>query len=438
MLLGLEVGQPVAITGEREDLAGVIVSEIVILADIVHDGGFTTLFFPSPGLKYTYVRKTMTLNANLARATHGETVTEVLGSGNGAQANQRFTLRKPPLTYTSSAGASGVQSSLELRVDGLQWPEAPRLYGLAASDQRFIARTSDDGKTSVVTGDGVIGARLPTGVENVTATYRSGIGLGGMVGADKLTLLQSRPLGIRTVTNPTAATGAADPENRDSARINAPLTVLTMDRIVSLRDFEDFARAFAGIGKAKGLALWRGETHWVHVTVAASAAVGDDSDEAASPLASHKVDSTSELYTNLVDAMAAARDPSQPFRVDTYQPVFFKLQARIVRDKRYLWADVEAAVTAALQAAFAFAARTFAQPVTAAEVITVIQRVAGVVAVDLEQLYRPDNVPDNAQANYSAILEAAPVRWEAKDETPQLAELLLINPLGIDLEEMKE
>ncbi len=431
MVLGLQVGQPVAITGERDDLRGVTVSEVVILADVVHAGGFTTVFFPSPGVKHTYVRATVTLNANVVAASHGETVTEVLGAGDGAQANQRFTLKKPPLTYTSSAGTSGAQSSLALRVDGVQWEEAPRLYGLAPGDPRFIARTDDDGKTTVVFGDGVTGARLSTGVENVTATYRSGIGLGGMVGAGKLTLLQSRPLGIRSVTNPTPATGAANPENRDSARINAPLTVLTMDRIVSLHDFEDFARAFAGIGKARCVALWRGETRWAHVTVAAEAAVSDDPDTAASPLASHRVDATSALYANLAVAMAAASDPSQRFRLDTYQPVFFDLQARIVRDARYRWADVEAGVRLALQAAFAFSARTFAQPVTAAEVISVIQRAAGVVAADLEQLYRLDGLPGP-----STIIEAAQVHWEAQEEAPQPAELLLINPFGIGLEEM--
>ena len=433
MVLGLQVGQPVAITGERNDLRGVTVSEVVIVSDVVHSGGFTTLFFESPGLQYSYVRRTVTLNANIARASHGETVTEVLGAGNGAQANQRFILKKPPLTYTSSADASGVQSSLEMRVDGAQWGEAPRLYGLTATDQRFSARAGDDGKTTVVFGDGVTGARLPTGVENVTATYRSGIGLGGMVGAGKLTLLQSRPLGIRSVTNPTPATGAADPESRDSARSNAPLTVLTMDRIVSLRDFEDFARAFAGIGKVEGVALWRGETHWVHVTVAAEAAVGDDPDAAASPLASHQVDLTSDLYINLVAAMTAASDPSQRFRVDTYQPAFFDLQARIVRDARYRWADVQTAVIAALKSAFAFGQRAFARPATTAEVIAVIQGTAGVVAVVLEQIYRLDK----PQPAFSSILSAARVRWDAQDEAPQLAELLLINPLGIKLEEMQ-
>jgi hypothetical protein len=42
-----------------------------------------------------------------------------------------------------------------------------------------------------------------------------------MVDADKLTLLKTRPLGIRGVTSPLPATGGAEPETRDQARGNA-------------------------------------------------------------------------------------------------------------------------------------------------------------------------------------------------------------------------
>lgn len=66
------------------------------------------------------------------------------------------------------------------------------------------------------------------------------------------------------------ADGAEDPENRDMARVNAPMTVLTMDRIVSLRDYEYFARSFAGIGKARAVSLASGEVQFVHVTVASA------------------------------------------------------------------------------------------------------------------------------------------------------------------------
>ena len=83
-VLNLRPGQFVALTGERADLPGVKASEIVTLKEIQHSGGFTTLFFESPGLTLRYVRDTVVLNANVAPATHGETVAEVLGSGDGA------------------------------------------------------------------------------------------------------------------------------------------------------------------------------------------------------------------------------------------------------------------------------------------------------------------------------------------------------------------
>ena len=40
------------------------------------------------------------------------------------------------------------------------------------------------------------------------------------------------------------------PEASDDARRNAPLAVMSLDRLVSVQDYADFARTFAGIGKA--------------------------------------------------------------------------------------------------------------------------------------------------------------------------------------------
>ncbi len=435
MVLGLSIGQPIIITGERNDLDGVIANEVAMLKEITHSGGFTSFTLQDP-LEFSYKRNTVTINANVVRATHGETVNEVLGSGDGAQSNQRFTLRKPPLTYTSAPTASGVESTLDVRVNGILWEEAERLYGLDARSENYIVRTDDDGKTQVIFGDGERGARVPTGMENVTAVYRSGIGLAGMVGADKLTLMQIRPLGIRGVTNPLPANGAADPENRDDARTNAPLTVLTMDRIVSRQDYEDFARAFAGIGKAQAVALWRGEAQWVHLTIASKAPVASG-DEGVSSIATHEVSDDSDLYKNLRLAIEQSGDPGQRFRVDSYTPVFFDLKAKVRIDPRHLAADVLAAVNADLQSAFAFERRAFSQAVTAAEITTVIQNVPGVVAVDLVQLFRVDQPPSSDTEKPNQVLAANRVRWDADQAEPLLAELLLLNPAGVTLEEVK-
>ena len=429
MVLRLREGQPIVVTGERDDLPGVTTSEVVRVEQVEHAGGFTTLYFTSPGLTSTYVRQTVTLNANVVLATHGERVAEVLGSGNAAQPGQRFHLRKTPLTYTSAASTAGAATSLRVRVNRVQWTETQHLLDEAADGESYQVRIADDGRAELTFGDGTHGARLPTGVENVTATYRTGIGAAGMVGRDRLTLLLTRPLGIRGVTNPVGASGAADPETRDAARENAPQTVRAMGRIVSAPDAEHFANAFAGIGKARARTLWHGGTQWVHLTVATDAPAPGPASSGA--LADHRVGSSSALRRNLAEAITRSRDPGMRIRVDTYQPVFFNLSANVLIDDRHEWRDVDAACRATLEARFSFATRRFVDVVDLADVVRVLQRVPGVVMVDIDTLHRFDQ-PAGLPAR--GRLVADDVIWPDAEAVPTaLAQLLLINPLGIAL-----
>lgn len=419
MVLGLAVGQPIALHGEQADASGVLRDEVRILKGITHGGGRTTLEFES-GLEYTYKRDTMTLSANVVRATHGETVPrEILGSGQGGQKNQRFRLKKPPITHVSASTPSGVESTLETRVNGVKWEESSSLYSLTATDKKYIVRRGDDGSSTIIFGDGVHGARLPTGQENVEVTYRSGVGTAGEVDARSLTLLKAKPLGVREVTNPVPASGAGEPETMDTARENAPLTVKTLDRIVSLQDFTDFTRAFAGIGKAQAVPLWSGEQQIVHITIAA-----EDGDAIAED---------SSLYTNLRDAINGARDPLQTVKLGDYQPRYFGLKANIRIDPAYRWEDVEAAARDALAKAFTFDARQFGQPVTAAEIINLVHDLAGVVAVDLDKLHLLNASGGLIPPELSTVLTAQLARFDAAGQEILPAELLLINVPGIEL-----
>lgn len=421
MVSGLEQGGLVALRGEPVDLPGTIGNEILEVEGSFHTGGFTTLVLKN-GLKRSYVRKTVTMNANVVRATHGETVgREVLGGGDGSQANQRFTLRRPPLTYVSDKNPSGVDSTLEVRIDGVLWDESPVLYGLAPTSRSYVVRRSDAGIPSVIFGDGEQGARPPTGTENIVATYRTGIGLAGIVGADHLTLLRERPLGIAAVTNRLPTSGAAEPENRDAAKENAPLTVLTMERIVSLRDFEDFARGFAGIDKAQSIAIWRGDRQLVIVTVAAATA-----------------DESSSLFENLVEAVKAATEPGLEVTVCSYRRRYFELEAAVRIDPAYRVQDVLDAARRAVLAAFSFERRSFGQPVTAAEAIQVVQSVPGVVATYLNALYGLAGnievlIAKDAERPLEQVLFARPA--ELVDAEFLGAELLLVNPLGVTITE---
>ena len=423
LALGLAVGQPVAVHGDRADLPGVAGAEIAILRDVVHQEGLTTLYFEAP-LRFRYLRESVRINANVVKATHGETTREVLGSGNGALANQAFVPRKSPVTYVAAPTATGTEGTMEVRVDGVLWEEAPALYGLDPAAEAYTVRLQEDGRARVVFGDGEMGARLPTGAENVHATYRFGIGTPGMVGASSISLMQTRPLGIREVTNPVEASGAEDPEDRDGARANAPRTVLTMDRIVSLRDYEDFAAGFAGVGKAQSVAIPRGEHALVHLTIA--------------DVYGEEVPEDAPLRTTLREAVMSLRDPGPPFQLDSFDRLYFNLKATIRADPRRVQADVLAAAAAAVLDAFSFARRGFGQPVTAAEVVTVLQGTTGVVAVDLDELFLVDD-PDTAPASggLNAVLAVAKARAGSAGEILP-AQLLLVNPVGVSLAPAKK
>lgn len=93
------------------------------------------------------------------------------------------------------------------------------------------------------------------------------IGRPGNVLAAQMSMLVSRPLGVKSVVNALRASGGADREDRDQARENAPIGVTALDRLVSLRDYGDFTRTFAGIAKADARRLTNGVRQFVHLTI---------------------------------------------------------------------------------------------------------------------------------------------------------------------------
>ena len=73
--------------------------------------------------------------------------------------------------------------------------------------------------------------------------------------AGALAQLLDRPLGVKGASNPVQAAGGVDPEPEAAARASIPLAVRTLGRAVSLLDYADFARAFAGVAKAHAAVL---------------------------------------------------------------------------------------------------------------------------------------------------------------------------------------
>lgn len=368
---GLHPGRRLVVRGERV-AGGTAVVHRTTIRSVSAQGARCTLRLDD-ALPAPLVRASVVVHLNVALASHGETTTQILGSGDAAMPFQRFELRQLPLTWRAAASEAGASAEITLSVGDLRWTLRDSLFGAARDERAYALRDDEAGRLWVEFGDGVQGARLPSGQSNVRATYRSGIGAAGNVRAETLTQLGTRPLGLKGVANPLPASGGTDPEPADDARRNMPLATRTLGRVVSLLDYEDFARAYAGIAKAQAavLALPRGRT--IVITVAA-------------PEGS-TIDETSPVWTGLLAALKDAGDPLVPVQLlaAMRSPLHLGLRVRCAADRDE--AVVLAAVEQALREDFGFLARELGQPVQRSAVLASAHRVPGVLAVQLTDLH---------------------------------------------------
>jgi predicted phage baseplate assembly protein len=423
---GLEPGRWAIISGEREDVPQVKFSELVMIAAVEQtisnlpgDKPHTKILL-STELAYSYKRNTVTIYGNVVKATQGETRAEVLGSGDGSKAFQEFTLRQPPLTYLAAPTPAGAESTLKVRVNDVLWYETDTLTGLESSDRKYVTHTDEEQKTTVIFGNGQNGSRLPSGMENVRAVYRSGIGKAGNVKAEQISQLATRPLGVKGVINPLPATGGADRESQELARRNAPLGVMSLDRLVSVQDYADFARTFAGIGKASAMKLTDGRRQVVHVTIAGA----DDI----------PIDANSDLYRNLRQALHQFGDPFQPMQLAVRELMVLIIVAKVRILSDYLWESVEAKIRSALLDIFSFEHRELGQSVFLGEAIATMQKVPGVAYVDVDILNSVSESEVVKPEELIAKLAKPLSQQQPKPENYIRVNLARINPKATDFE----
>jgi hypothetical protein len=412
---GLSAGRKLIVKGEALDGTRLVVEATLVSAQ--EQGPGRSILTIAPPLPVPLRRDTVVVYANVVLASHGETVSQVLGNGDASQPFQTFELKQVPLTYRAAPNETGARAELTIRVADVAWKERSTMYGAAPQERAYVLSLDEQGRQLVRFGDGLAGARLPSGINNVRALYRKGLGLAGNVAAEKLTQLMSRPLGLKSVTNPIAAQGGTDREEEADARQTMPLYTRTLGRAVSLLDFEDYARAFSGIAKAQVSVLHLGSETVAAVTIAGPAG---------SP-----VTASSPVWTNLATAFRENGDPFVPVRLVTHRASTFHLGLRVQCDSDRDSSQVLAAVEAALRSAFAFDRRELGQAVQQSEVIAVAQAVPGVTAIDLVRLYGGTEPPAQAQVSLQSRLLAS--RMQVEQGAIQPAELLTLDPGPLDL-----
>lgn len=394
---------------------------------------------PAPGvirltlakpLVHAYDPDTLVVCANVARASHGETVPQdVIGSGNGSLANQSFALHRAPLTYLNTP--KGPRSTLGIYLrpprfgaanpaaepsdadNSIRWDELDTLAEAEASTRGYLLSTDRHGNATVTFGDGVHGARLPTGTENVLAKYRVGAGTVGNLAAGQLSRLRRRPLGVSKVSNPVEAEGGIDAEPLDQIRANAPRSISALGRIVSLSDYAVYARSTNSVAKSAVQTVWTGKRRVVQLSLAGRA--GALLDQASLQALRRDIDSQRASATAL--------------HLGNYEPCPFQLNATVLVAPSANVDSVQTALRATLLTAFGFDARELGQPVAASELIAQMHAVSGVLSVVLHSFQLVGASLATAQ-----VLHALPARWDAQRQTILGAQLLTLSDAALTLQ----
>ncbi len=360
-----------AVTAQRQ-------AEQAVLAEPpkIDVGNAITTIRITPGLRGQYGVAGAVVYANVVGVTQGETVrNEVLGSGDGS-AFQAFSLKKDPLTYlpsTAAEGLSAVESTLGVTVNNVLWHERPTLLESGPQSRQYVTAEDSAGITSVSFGDGVHGQRLPTGRDNVKATYRKGIGASGNVAAGAVQVLLDNVVGLQKVTNPLGAIGGTDLETVAQIRANAPRSVRTFSRAVSVDDYAALALTYPGVAKANSSLVTLDASHvalahpYIQLTVSTTDGV---------PLA------TQSGFAGALRAyLDRRRDPNVRLRIVDFTRVFVDLEATIdvLADfPRQGTLDAATAAMSPTHGFFAFERLSFGESLRLSAVYAALQAVPGV------------------------------------------------------------
>jgi hypothetical protein len=163
--------------------------------------------------------------------------------------------------------------------------------------------------------------------------------------------------------------------------------VLALDRLVSVQDYADFARAFAGIAKASSARISDGQRLVLHLTVAGNGDIA--------------IDPGGSLALNLVQALVQYGDPGEPLQLAARGSKLLVISAGVCLQPGYQWETVAPAIRTALLAFYSFDARDLGQSAYLSEAIGIIQAVDGVLYSNVTTF---DSVADTVTASQLAAL----------------------------------
>lgn len=305
--------------------------------------------------------------------TQGNLVADELVGVSDGTPNQEFAL--------SSLGVI-TGSTVSVKVGTLSYTRVDFLIDYGSDDPVFSTYTDGAGVTHVVFGDGVSG-RIPTNGTSVYASYRYSDTAGalGNIAANKLNIISPAISNVE-VTNPLSFSGGSDAESTDSVRVNAPLSLRSLTRAVSLRDYIGLAIQVNGVAKANAMS-----TAYGAVTVFIAAAGGGTL--------------SSTLQNQVKTAYVDAVPPGTTLSIRDFTPVYPYVTVTVNVLPQYNAANVGAAVASALGTLFAFDNVTFNDLINQGSVYAACNAVDGVAYVTLNHFQKFAANPSSVTNIYS-------------------------------------
>lgn len=313
-------------------------------------------------------------------ATQGTTVTnEKIGVSNG-QVNQKFKLANTNVISKSI--------SITISLSGIQYQNVQYLIDYQGYDPVFSTYTNANNETYVVFGDNISG-RIPPNNTEIYATYRTGGGAEGNVSANTIKYILTNATSGLSVSNqyvsPSAtgaATGGSDAESTDSIRINAPLSVRSLNRAVSLADYSSLVIQVTGVAKAVSVAD-------VYSSVTVYFAPYGDKGVQIDGVTPSTIFNTlaTTVKTYLIDKIPA--NTTVTLQPPTYVDV--NVTANITVLPQYRQTLVSSAVKAIINELLQFDNVAFGDRLTVQDFYTAISSVPGVAYANITKLVRDDS-----------------------------------------------
>jgi len=305
-----------------------------------------------------------------AAATQGYTVTEIIGVSDGSN-NQ---------TYTSTE--SGLKDSLVVTIDGVEWTSFESTVDITSSDKGYTSEYNEKYELVITFGNGDFGMVPPIGAQ-IQMSYRHGGGLEGNVGVGAITELVDEASDANgvivtdlSVTNESPASGGSDEETLDAARLSIPLSVRSMERLVSEEDFNSISSFFSSatygtVYKSAATVKYTWSEHVITIYILATDADGLPATPGAG------------LISAVQEWVEEHKLPTTTTSVEAGSLTSLDITATVHYSRNQRSNIVQANVNLALQAMYDYAGRSIGEGITLAEIYQTIMGADGVEWVDI-------------------------------------------------------